>query len=299
MTFPMSDSLRRPQDRALDTRALGGLAEIADDFDAFLIDQFGTLHDGQRPYPGAIDALRTLRQRSKRVILLSNSGGRARYNERRLMRLNVSRDCYDDQLSAGEAGLSALHENPPACLRRHCRVFLIAREPTPDLLEGFDVELTDAPGCADLVLIAGRSPDLMHDAALERALEHAAARGVLAICTNSDRYMLEQGSLEAGPGALAERYALAGGRVLWLGKPYDALYRAAFALLPDIPRSRICCIGDSLEHDVVGGNRVGCGTCLVFSGVSAHLTRDALREEGMRLGARPSFLLPCLAWNPG
>ncbi len=34
-------------------RKISGLSEIAQDFDAMLIDQFGVIHDGQTLYPGA------------------------------------------------------------------------------------------------------------------------------------------------------------------------------------------------------------------------------------------------------
>ena len=34
-----------------------GLREIADQFDLFLVDQYGVLHDGVAAYPGAVDGL--------------------------------------------------------------------------------------------------------------------------------------------------------------------------------------------------------------------------------------------------
>ena len=49
-------------------------------FDEFLIDQFGVLHDGMRPYQGAIPCLTKLKELGKNVILLSNSGKRAYAN---------------------------------------------------------------------------------------------------------------------------------------------------------------------------------------------------------------------------
>ena len=47
---------------------------IAARFGFVFIDQYGVLHDGQRPYPGAIEALATLKAREARVVILSNSG---------------------------------------------------------------------------------------------------------------------------------------------------------------------------------------------------------------------------------
>lgn len=41
-----------------------------------LLDQFGVLHDGQRPYPGAMDAVRAAAAAGKRIIIISNSSRR-------------------------------------------------------------------------------------------------------------------------------------------------------------------------------------------------------------------------------
>src|ERR1035437_9651904 len=57
-------------------------APIAARFDFVFIDQYGVLHDGQPPYPGAIEALATLKAREARVVILSNSGRSAAYNAR-------------------------------------------------------------------------------------------------------------------------------------------------------------------------------------------------------------------------
>lgn len=49
-------------------RPLAGLSELPDGFEAVLLDQFGVLHDGQKPYPGAAEACRYLaRDRGMKV----------------------------------------------------------------------------------------------------------------------------------------------------------------------------------------------------------------------------------------
>lgn len=52
---------------------LTGLAELADDYDLFILDLWGVVHDGGTVFPGAADCLRHLRQRGSRVVLLSNA----------------------------------------------------------------------------------------------------------------------------------------------------------------------------------------------------------------------------------
>ncbi len=40
---------------------------------AILLDQFGVLHDGQKPYPGSIEAVKALADSERRILIISNS----------------------------------------------------------------------------------------------------------------------------------------------------------------------------------------------------------------------------------
>ena len=72
-----------------DYRSIDGLGAITESFDLFLIDQFGVLHDGVKPYDGAIECLKNLKAKGKSVVLLSNSGKRATANISRLLEFVV------------------------------------------------------------------------------------------------------------------------------------------------------------------------------------------------------------------
>ena len=45
---------------------LSGLARMAGDYDPFIVDLWGVVHDGEAVFPGAVDCLRRLRQRGAR-----------------------------------------------------------------------------------------------------------------------------------------------------------------------------------------------------------------------------------------
>ncbi len=277
-------------------RAISGLAALADAANAFLIDQFGTIHDGETPYPGAIETLRTLRAAGKRVILLSNSGRRASNNIHRLAAMGITADCFDASLCSGEVAWQVLRAAPPAYLRRRCRVLLFARDPALDILEGFDIAPVETAEEADLVMIAGSEADRHGYDALWSRMAPAATRGVPAICTNPDRLMLAGGRLHPGAGALAEAYQAAGGTVRWFGKPHADVYDAALALLPGVPHARIFGVGDSLEHDIAGAVAAGCRGLLVRTGIIDGLDDAALRVEMRRFSTLPDAVAPRFAF---
>jgi len=53
---------------------LDGIAPIADRYDGYVLDLWGVVHDGKRPYPGVPEALAELKARGKRVVFLARHG---------------------------------------------------------------------------------------------------------------------------------------------------------------------------------------------------------------------------------
>ena len=79
------------------------LSDLISQFDGFIIDQYGVLHDGAKPYPGAIAALEAINAAGKRAVLVTNSGKSAAANEQRLAQFGFARESYAALVSSGEA----------------------------------------------------------------------------------------------------------------------------------------------------------------------------------------------------
>jgi ribonucleotide monophosphatase NagD (HAD superfamily) len=47
---------------------LEGIADIADRYDGYVLDLWGVVHDGRKPYPGVPEALAALKARGKRIV---------------------------------------------------------------------------------------------------------------------------------------------------------------------------------------------------------------------------------------
>ena len=267
---------------------------LAAAYDVFLVDQFGTLHDGTTLYPGAAAALARLRARGKRIVLLSNSGKRVAANARRMARLGIGPDAYDLFLTSGEVAVQMLAAGQIEAARGATRCLLLERSGQGLALDALNMTASP-PETADLVIIAGsegerRSLDWYAD-----LLAPLARRGVPAICVNPDRTMLTPGGPAFGTGRIAETYAALGGDVTWIGKPYPAIYQAALAALGDPPRSRVAGIGDSVEHDIAGARAAGCGAWLVRAGIIAGWDDAAIAAECGRRGVMPDGLLEAFA----
>jgi HAD superfamily hydrolase (TIGR01459 family) len=250
-----------------------GLSDIAQNYDAMLIDQFGVIHDGQKLYDGTLKVLTELHALKIPVVVMTNSGKRAASNVARVVKMGVPRGLFVDCVSSGEVAFQRLNVK---------RAFLIGKRSEDYGFEGIEfVSLAEA----EVVLILGSN-------APETSLEDykAILRDVKlpAICCNPDKLMLTPQGLQPAPGAIAGLYESMGGKVTWIGKPYPSIYLHALERLAN--PARVLCIGDSAEHDVAGGKAAGLDTLLVQQGVSADLTET-------EIDPKPDYMCSRFIWQ--
>lgn len=276
---------------------VSGMENLADRFDAFLIDQFGVLRDGRGPYPGAAETLSRLKRAGKRIIILSNSGKRSVENDRRLAALGFDPQSWDWFLTSGEVAwriLGAESAKAGAGVPRKC--LLISRDNDTSPLDGLDLVRTERGEDADFILLAASEGDVYPLSHYEALLAPAAKRGVACLCTNPDKIMLTKTGTAFGAGRIAELYGELGGTVRWIGKPFADMYRTALDFLVGIVPDRICCIGDSIEHDIAGAAGAGLKSVLVTTGILAKASASERRSLFDQHGATPDFIMPKFIW---
>jgi HAD superfamily hydrolase (TIGR01459 family) len=282
---------------------IAGLREIAAEFDHVLTDQWGVLHKGQPILPAARDCLTRLRAAGKRVLMLSNSGRRSADNVRRLAALGLPRSDYDALLTSGDVAWAGLRDRAVAPfdrLGRRCLLF--TRGPDPFLLEGLDLQPVASVSEADFIFLAGIDEARADLESWRPLLAEAARSGLPMLCANPDLVMFGAEGILPAPGAFARLFESLGGEVHYIGKPHAPIFAAALAALGQPPAGRILVIGDSLDHDILGGNCAGMATALIASGVheAALAAGDDLAAAVRRLAAddahRPRWVLTSLAW---
>jgi HAD superfamily hydrolase (TIGR01459 family) len=271
---------------------LPGIGVLAGQYDGFILDLWGVLHDGDRPMPGAVDALRRLRQAGKRVVILSNAPRRAAGVIRRVGEIGIARELYDELLSSGEATWRWLKQGKPEGKRFY--PIMAARD--GNMLDGLDREAAPIE-TADFILNTGveGANDKVEDFAV--ALAKGATRDLLMVCANPDIMVIHAGRREICAGALALRYEQLGGRVQYFGKPHPPIYRDSLALLGIADRGRILAVGDSLRTDIAGANGAGIDGLLVLGGIhQEELAEGDLDTVIGRHGIRPKAAVADFRW---
>lgn len=270
-------------------RVIDDILDIASNYQVFLFDQYGVLHDGQRVYPGMTSCLRALKSQGKSVAVLSNSGKRASYNQDRLQSFGYDQSLIDAVFTSGEVAWLLLNNYFYESQTRPT-VFYVGRGGDRSAIAGLPIVETLEPVEADVVLITGNEPERLSLDQYCDCLQHAAERHVVAYCTNPDRWSLVGGELMFGPGQIAERYQAMGGELTWIGKPYGEIYNSVLTHF-ECDAASVIGIGDSLEHDIAGARAAGCASLLTATGILQELNQDQLTRLFDKTGVQPDYLI--------
>jgi len=283
-----------------------GLGRLADGFDVLLLDQWGVMHDGATPAPGARDCLDRLMAAGKQVVVVSNSGRRAAPNAERLAKIGFPDNSYSAIVTSGEVTWLALRDRVDPFFKglgRRCLLF--SRGGDRSIVSGLDLELVETAEQADFILLSGSEAPAKSLADYEPFLAAGCAQDLPLVCANPDFVGISPDGLLLSPGAIARHYESIGGSVRWIGKPYPEIYARALADLGDPPAGRTAVVGDSLQHDIAGGKAAGLATILVTCGI--HRSGFAgVVDPGSRVAALsaleparekwPDWLIPAFRW---
>lgn len=244
------------------------LSAFADAYDVVLCDVWGVLHDGVRPHQAAGAALARFRDGGGTVVLISNSPRLGNGVASQLASIGVRRDAWDDIVTSGDLAAAELRRRE---IRRLHHIGPPRDLPT---LQGLGVRLVP-PSQAEIAVVTGLDDDEREvpDDYRER-LAALRSHDLLLICANPDIKVERGDRLIWCAGALAAIYREIGGEVLYTGKPYPAIYRAALAAAGtrrggEVAPDRVLAIGDAAETDLRGASDFGLAALFVSGGIHA------------------------------
>lgn len=284
---------------------IDGIGGIAGEYDLFLLDQWGVLHNGETAHPAAVDALHRLRDAGKRVILISNSSKPSSHSVANLTRMGVDRRLYSDVVTSGELAWREMKAaDDPYFKELGTRCFMFSLGGDAGFVKGLPYTVVEQLDDAEFLLLSGTSGAAISVGIYDEALQAGAERGMPMVCLNRDLVSVSpEGELVECSGMVARRYEALGGSVRYYGKPGREIYDACLALAPGTKRA--VAIGDSLHHDIAGGNAMGMDTVFVTSGIHAFdlgirsgktPTPEALARLFEQEGVWPDYTMARFAW---
>ena len=285
---------------------IAGLSTVVGRYDGMILDLWGVIHDGERPYPGVVECLDRLTAAGKRLCLLSNAPRRTGGVIAKLAGMGIGPERYRHVMTSGEATYEALRDrNDPWHAALGTRLYHMGPERDVDVYDGLPYAVAGRPEEADFVLNTGI---VDFDEGLDDyapALQACRDRGLPMVCANPDLVVMVGERLVICAGTLAARYEAMGGTVFHHGKPHAPVYHRCLALMGITNKRRILAVGDSLRTDVAGANAAGIDSALVTGGIHREELGGAwgTAADPERLAAAieasghlPTWALPRLVW---
>ena len=278
-----------------------GLKVIHDDYEVFLVDAWGVLHDGANCYPGVKLCLEQLAAQGKQVVVLSNAARRHDAITQELTRLGIGSGMYHSVVSSGELSWQDLNANSKAIGLGEL-AFYLGPERSRSLCEGLNFQWVNSADQADWVLNTGAPLDNPPDATgLIPLLQIMAKQQLPMICANPDQVAVRGGELGISAGAIAKLYdSLGGKRIIYYGKPKAAFFELAANQLKHIDKSRLLMVGDGFETDIAGAINYGIDSLLIGGGIHADefISDDieSIERTAQAYGLRPTYYCRYFGW---
>lgn len=275
---------------------LNGLESIANNYDYFILDIWGVLHNGVSAYDTVVPCLEELKCRGKQVCLLTNSPNRAKHISPQLRSMGIGDHLYDHVISSGE---STYHE-----LKNYKdqKIYCFYKDEEPTSMEGLNLSRVQTPEEADVALLS-HLPRLATAEEYLPILKKCLAKSIPIICANPDKVVDVGGTLYLCAGGVADLYENMGGTVFWHGKPHAPVYDWVFKLFNNPKKTRVLAIGDSIRTDVTGASSYGIDVLWNIVGIHLHeiseqgrINEDKIKQALQGLPHAPTAVLNGLAW---
>jgi HAD superfamily hydrolase (TIGR01450 family) len=233
------------------------LLDLPERYRLIFCDLWGCVHDGHRILKGVPETLAAWKAQGRTILYVTNAPRSADAVRVQLLRLGLDPALDNGIVTAGEAGLAGVRGRPVGfCGTEADHADLTTRG------------LIVAEGKYDELACAGLLPDETVADYADRLREWRSA-DVLMHCLNPDRVVHHMGEALVCAGAIADAYEAMGGRVVWYGKPFPAIYDLALGLggNPDI--GTVLAVGDGLQTDIAGAAAYGIDAVFVAGGIHA------------------------------
>lgn len=246
---------------------------IIDNYEIIFFDAFGVIKNYKGLVPGIEKTFAYLEAAQKEYYIVTNDASRSpqqlaeSYHNKGLMAIT-----HDRIISSGMLAKEYLDLKVPQGI--------VAYLGTPDSAHYIEssglhtmpismVDDTNADEVSALVFLDDEGFDWFDD--LNKCVNLLRKRNIPAIVANTDRaYPLNLHDVSIAIGGLANMIeSIVGKKFIRFGKPDSQMFMFAYDLIRErrsIDKKNIVMVGDTLQTDIMGGNKFGLDTILVLSG---------------------------------
>tara|TARA_B100001029_G_scaffold160678_1_gene148892 strand:+ start:380 stop:1192 length:813 start_codon:yes stop_codon:yes gene_type:complete len=236
-------------------KKLDHLSKIFREYDAFIIDLWGVMHNGISLNSSAMNAVRELDSNGKRIIFLSNAPRPTKKVIEFLKKMKMDEKYLKNVLTSGEAALNSLKRNEFGKKFYH-----LGPQRDDSLFVDIKKNQTSIENC-DFILCTGLFDEEEENLKFYENLLKNFTKKIL-VCTNPDLIVHRGGEEEYCAGKIAEIFEKLGGRVIYFGKPHKEVYLSCLK-----ENEKTLVIGDNLKTDIKGANNMKLDSIFITNGV--------------------------------
>lgn len=244
--------------------------------------------------------MRRFRAECGPVVLLSNAPRMAATLLKQFEIIGVPTDCFDGIVTSGMAARNDLMARGYG---RRLKMFHLGPERDRDVFDGLALDCVAADD-AEIILCTGLFDDNSETPEdYEAQATDWQRRGLTMLCANPDLVVQRGGQLIYCAGAVAALYEKLGGKVVYFGKPYPAIYDVTLDSLRRVSGrtlTRPLAIGDAMATDLKGANAMGVEALFIAHGIHAaelgEVTGENLSQLFDKAGVRASAAMRELVW---
>ncbi|WP_224760699.1 HAD-IIA family hydrolase [Salinibacterium sp. ZJ450] len=226
--------------------------------DLVLADLDGVVYKGPRPIPHAIESLNRVAETGRVGYITNNAARTAASVAAHLTNLGLSVTA-DDVVTSPQAAVKLLAELVPS----GATVLVVGGEGLVDEVEKAGFIVTRSAEDDPAAVIQGFSPEVGWTQLAEAS--YALHGGIPWVSTNTDWTIPQERGVAPGNGTLVSAVHTAVGRMpVTAGKPETPIFHAA---VERFGAEKPLFIGDRLDTDIRGANRVGMDSVLVLTGI--------------------------------
>jgi HAD superfamily hydrolase (TIGR01459 family) len=267
-------------------KKLNHLAEIYNNYDTFVIDLWGVVHNGVKLNPKAIEAIENLIKNKKKVIFLTNAPRPCSVVKQYLLTLGMKENLLENIMSSGEASMNAL-EN-----KRFGKLFFhLGPNKDNEIFKNIKKNKSTLEQCEFILctgLIEGKEEDLEYH---KNLLKNYVSKKL--VCTNPDLIVHKGEITQYCAGTIAKLFESINGESIYFGKPYKEIYKMCFT-----ENEKTIAIGDNLNTDIKGANNMNIDSIFISGGVHRSEFEDEkdLPNLSTKYKVKVSYHQPQLIW---
>jgi len=236
-------------------KELNHLSDIYNNYDTFVIDLWGVVHNGMVLNPKAIEAIEQLENNSKKIVFLSNAPRPSSNVINFLLKMDMNRKYLLNVMTSGEAAMHAINKN-----KFGKSFFHLGPPRDTSVFEKVKDNRVDLESC-DFILCTGLFDDHEDDLEYYRNyLKNHISKKL--VCTNPDLTVHRGTVEELCAGSVAKVFEEIGGEVVYFGKPHKEIYKMCVG-----PNEKVLAIGDNLRTDIKGANNFKIDCIFITEGV--------------------------------